>query len=222
MQKTLYSLILMDEVVQAVDKLAGECAVSRSSLINRILAERLNVMTPELCKEQIFEEAKQVFISQRGLNILPITTNILSVRSVLPFKYNPAIKYKIELFDATAETCTGMISVHTRTQNETLLSQLHIFFELWSQLELTCILERFPSVRIQHDIKSGQIQRPIQLLAEQSITLSDIGRTIGEYVLLLRDTLSIYFSATDGIDMMTYSKMRDRYRAYLQTVPLIV
>ena len=47
MKKTLYSLMLNDEVVREVDALAHRLGTNRSSLINEILAEYVNYTTPE-------------------------------------------------------------------------------------------------------------------------------------------------------------------------------
>ena len=47
MKKTLYSLMLNDEVVREVDALAHRMSTNRSNLINQILAEYVNYTTPE-------------------------------------------------------------------------------------------------------------------------------------------------------------------------------
>ncbi len=39
MKRSTYSLILMDDVVAAIDRLAAQQGTSRSNLINQILAE---------------------------------------------------------------------------------------------------------------------------------------------------------------------------------------
>ena len=41
MKRNAYSLILMDDVVAAVDRLAAQQGTSRSNLINQILAEHV-------------------------------------------------------------------------------------------------------------------------------------------------------------------------------------
>ena len=46
-KKTLYSLMLNDEVVREVDALAHRLGTNRSNLINEILAEYVNYTTPE-------------------------------------------------------------------------------------------------------------------------------------------------------------------------------
>ena len=48
MKKTLYSLMLNEEVVREVDALAHRLGTSRSNLINQILAEQQHDVAQEL------------------------------------------------------------------------------------------------------------------------------------------------------------------------------
>ena len=48
MGNSIYSLVLSDNVVDAVDTLAHSSGLSRSAMINRILAERVALTTPEM------------------------------------------------------------------------------------------------------------------------------------------------------------------------------
>ena len=45
MKRTLYSLMLSDDVVRAVDELAHSLGTNRSSLINQILADYVSITT---------------------------------------------------------------------------------------------------------------------------------------------------------------------------------
>lgn len=47
MGKSVYSLVLMDDIVAAVDRLAYQQGTSRSNMVNRILAEYVQMDTPE-------------------------------------------------------------------------------------------------------------------------------------------------------------------------------
>ena len=46
MKKTLYSLMLNEEVVREIDALAHQMGTNRSALINQILADYTSVITP--------------------------------------------------------------------------------------------------------------------------------------------------------------------------------
>ena len=47
MKKTLYSVLLDEGVVREIDRLAHRNGLSRSSLVNQILAEYVDMTTPE-------------------------------------------------------------------------------------------------------------------------------------------------------------------------------
>ena len=60
MKKTLYSLMLNEEVVREIDRMAHRMGTNRSALINQILADYTSVVTPERRIENIFHEIKQL------------------------------------------------------------------------------------------------------------------------------------------------------------------
>ena len=55
MNKSMYSLILMDDVVREIDKIALRMNTNRSNLVNQILAEYASMMTPEKRINSIFK-----------------------------------------------------------------------------------------------------------------------------------------------------------------------
>ena len=59
MSKSVYSVVLMDDVVDAVDRLAYEAGTNRSNMINRILAEYVQLATPEQRMQDIFSSICQ-------------------------------------------------------------------------------------------------------------------------------------------------------------------
>ena len=67
MKKTLYSLMLSDEVVREVDALAHRMGTNRSNLINQILADYVSVTTPERRINDIFRAVEQMLAPSRDL-----------------------------------------------------------------------------------------------------------------------------------------------------------
>lgn len=55
MKKSVYSLVLMDDVVNVIDDMAYQMNTSRSNLINQILAEHVSYITPEMRMKDIFD-----------------------------------------------------------------------------------------------------------------------------------------------------------------------
>ena len=54
MKKSVYSLVLSDDVVEAVDRAAYQNGLSRSAMVNQILADYVSYTTPEKRMREIF------------------------------------------------------------------------------------------------------------------------------------------------------------------------
>ena len=54
-KRSIYSLVLADDVIKAVDREASRLGTSRSNLINQILAAELSCVTPEMRMHDIFD-----------------------------------------------------------------------------------------------------------------------------------------------------------------------
>ena len=66
MKKTLYSLVLNgNDVVREVDIMAHKMGTNRSSLINRILAEYVNYVTPEQRIGEVLSAIERLTASSR-------------------------------------------------------------------------------------------------------------------------------------------------------------
>ena len=72
MNKSLYSLMLMDEVVSEIDKLALRQGTNRSNLVNQILAEYVSVSTPEKQIDSIFRRMEELL--DRSSELVPLVT----------------------------------------------------------------------------------------------------------------------------------------------------
>ena len=99
MNRSIYSLLLMDDVIRAVDQLAYAQNTSRSNMVNQILAEHLSVKTPEQRMHDIFEQIEALMVQQNAFQIqFQPSDAMLSVRTALAYKYKPTVRYSVELF----------------------------------------------------------------------------------------------------------------------------
>ena len=91
--------MLSDEVVAEVDRLAHRLGTNRSNLINQILAEHVNLVTPERRINDIFSAIEQLMTPSREL-VPFVSPNALtmSLKSSLEYKYRPTVKYEVELY----------------------------------------------------------------------------------------------------------------------------
>ena len=93
-KKSAYSLVLMDDVIKAVDKQAYRLGTSRSNLINQILAEHLSCVTPEMRMREIFEQVAELVSSSFRIQEQRSPSR-MTVKTDLEYKYRPTIIYKV-------------------------------------------------------------------------------------------------------------------------------
>ncbi len=133
--KRVYSLMLDDGVVAAVDRLAYASGTNRSNMINRILAEYASYITPEERIRRAFSQITDLLGGRAGiLPATPPSDTLLSLRSALVYKYNPTVRYGLELY-RTQEEGIGELRVSLRTQNRLLSDLMMRFYRLWTALE---------------------------------------------------------------------------------------
>ena len=135
MKNTLYSLMLNDEVIGEVDRLARERGVTRSGLVNEILAEYVNYTTPERIISNVLSAVDSMFSQADGLiSYLSPNSRNLSLKSSIAYRFRPTIKYDISLFKGFEDTI-GEMTVAYRTQSAELISAFEQFFRMWASFE---------------------------------------------------------------------------------------
>ena len=189
MKKNLYSLMLADEVVEAVDAMAHRMGTNRSALVNRILAEAVSVETPEQKIQNIFETIEELVAP--GRELIPFfapNSPTMSLKSSLCYKYRPTVKYEVEL-DREGNRL-GTLSVVFRTRSESLIDALEDFFRLWTEIESAHLTPRL-GLQLQCSLYEGRFLRPIAL-PRQNCGAEEIARAISDYVQLFDKLLKAY------------------------------
>jgi len=216
MGKNLYSLILTGEVVDAVDRLAYERGLSRSGLIDQILAEYLSLTIPEKHIEMIFREITSITASNNTLQIpAKPSGTMLQVKSVLRYKYNPTIRYSVEISPQSGDY-SGFFRVVSRTQSGALKYRLNDFFEIWDRVEHLCY-QRSRRLEPEREISDGRYARRLCLDQQTAADPQCLGRVIGEYIQLFDKALAHYFTMEDAPEAGTYETIYQLYESYLQS-----
>lgn len=187
MGKSVYSIVLDDAVVEAVDLFAGGCGLSRSAAINRILAQYVQISTKEQHIQQVFEALEQL-ASGTALQRLSFSDAQMQMRSPLRYKYNPTVRYQIELYHQNASQL-GTFRVGMRTQNQTLLQYLEQFYRLWVMLEQHYLLK---GKEIGFEIDNGKFIRALRAVPT-SISPEQLGELLLEYTNLFDQCLKTFF-----------------------------
>ncbi len=182
MKKNMYSLILAEDVVNAIDKLAEEENTSRSNLINEILAEYVSVTTPEKRINDIFHGIEDLFKQLTGQQVYyQQHDNTLSIKSALEYRYRPTIRYEVELYRAQSGT-VGELKVNFRTQSPQLLNRLTEFFALWTRLEELYVARYFEGAEINYTLDETRWTRTLKVPRNTLYGQVELSRAITDYV----------------------------------------
>lgn len=189
MKKAVYSLVLSEDVVDAVDRMAYARGTSRSNLINQLLAEAVGYVTPERRMAEILHTLSE---QMTGLFQLQeqATDGMLTIRSPLRYRYKPTIRYRVELY-RQPEHAIGVMHASFRTQNQALINEAESFFELWSQLECAHGL----CGKEEYKVADGCWDRRFGIKAGQEASSQEIGAAIGQYIKRVDAALKAYFAA---------------------------
>lgn len=213
MKKNMYSLMLAEDVIQAIDELASEKNTNRSSLINQILADYVSLTTPEKHVRNIFDIIEN-FISRQSGNLLYSQPNdmTMSIKSPLQYHYRPTIRYEVEMYRTPRQTI-GQLKIIFRTTSSELLVELTRFFKLWMQLENIYIKQFFSKGAIEYGLENGKFWRTFAVPNDSDYTEEQIGNAISQYIAtfdeMLKDFLAGRYSSTE--------EMEKRYLQYLNS-----
>ncbi|MCX4355568.1 MAG: ribbon-helix-helix domain-containing protein [Oscillospiraceae bacterium] len=190
MNKSIYSLVLSDDVVDAVDALARTEGMSRSAMINRILAERVAYTTPEMRLRDILQSLAR---SMNGEFMLaePPTGSTLSARTSLKYRYKPTVKYSVEIYSENGKRA-GELRVSFRTQNAQLIADLMGFFRCWAALEQKYIADKL-SNDIVYTISDGRFERTLNMPRDH-IPDDELGTAVAEYMAMFDGAMKAYFA----------------------------
>ena len=205
MKKTLYSLMLSDDVVREVDVLAHRLGTNRSNLINQILAEYVNLTTPERRINDIFTAIEQMMAPSRELvPFFSPNTFTMSLKSSLEYKYRPTVKYEVELYRG-GEGSIGEISVIFRTQSGTLIQSMTEFFRLWKHIEDKNLAPLLKGGPIDYALYDGKFVRSISI-PSRDCSSDELAEVLSDYIKLFDSLMKGYLTGR-----LTTQEIESRY-----------
>lgn len=217
MNKSIYSLVLSDDVVDAVDALARTEGISRSAMINRILAERVAYTTPEMRLRDILQSLARSMNGEFILIEQP-TGSTLSARTSLKYRYKPTVKYSVEIYSENGKRA-GQLRVSFRTQNARLISDLMGFFRCWAALEQKYIADKL-SNDIVYTIADGRFERTLNMPRGQ-ITDEELGAAVAEYMAIFDGAMKAYFAELPDTER-AISRIWEYYRSRITEQDVII
>lgn len=215
MRKSVYSLVLMDDVVAEIDRLAYETKTNRSALINRILAESLHLTTPEMRMRDIFERLETV-LSESCYQVLDRSSDsMFSVRSAIRYKYRPTVKYSIELFREPMDIA-GRLKVSFRTSSKAFVEAVEDFFTRWMRMEDDYLKKVHRGGGPASFDSAKYIRGFLEVNRTSHLSEKDIALAIGEYIKLMDHCIKFYFEHIEDI-LLIEERIQHAYRSYLSS-----
>lgn len=208
--KTLYSLMLNEDVVREIDMLAHQSGTSRSNLINQILAEYVHFTTPERRISDVLSAIEQFMLPSR--EIVPFfapNSQSMSLKSSLEYKYRPTVKYEVELYGGDGEAI-GRLSVLFRTQSASLISAMTDFFRLWKQIE-DAHLDSVTRSPVDYALYDGKFTRSISV-PDRDCTTDELAEAISDYIKLFDKQMKDYLCGRAdprAVELAYYNHLRN-------------
>lgn len=213
MKKNMYSLMLAEDVIHEIDRLADEKGTNRSNLVNQILAEYVSLITPEKHVQNIFETIENFIGKQNGYLMYSQPNDMtMSIKSSLKYHYRPTIRYEVEMYRTPSQTI-GQLKIIFRTTSAELLVELTRFFKIWMQLENIYIRQFFAKDAIEYGMENGRFLRTFAVPNDSDYTEEQIGNAISQYISTFDEMLKNYLS---GIYKST-EEIEKRYLQYLNS-----
>ena len=209
MKKTMYSLMLAEDVIAAIDRLAEEKGTNRSNLVNQLLAEYLSMTTPEKHVQNIFDIIERFIGKQSGYLLYSQPNDMtMSIKSSLQYHYRPTIRYEVEMYRSPDKTL-GQLKIIFRTTSSELLLELTRFFKIWIRLENIYIKNFFEKGAIEYGMENGRFLRTFAVPNDSDYTEEQIGNAISHYIATFDEMLKGYLSGR-------YASTQDIEARYLQ------
>ena len=190
MKKSVYSLVLMDDVIRAVDEKACQLGTSRSNLINQILAQHLSCITPEMRIREIFDSMNEL-VSQSFR--VQQQRSLMTMNTALEYKYRPTLSYRVEL-ERVPPQFLGTLKVSIRTQSSALSMAFMKFFQYWSKFE-SQIMEKHG---LPYACAAGNNSFSRRLLNCPGQDCETQGSAISRYIAILDGSIKLYLADGDA------------------------
>ena len=170
--------------------------------------------TPEQRKADIFSAAESFINAQSVLQLLN-GGEAMALRSALTYKYNPSVRYVLELAPHRAEYL-AQLRVSLRTQSPALLLCLDQFYAAWAACEARCL----PNKHFAWAAENGRYVRQLRL-SPYAADEQTLGDAMARYVSIFDSCMKSYFSylpdtaAAKNAAMQQYQQLSDEQTNYL-------
>lgn len=192
MKKSVYSLMLFDEIVEKIDQIAYMNNTNRSQLINDLLAERIGLVTPEQKIQKILEQLGENLRDVLSVSQINKNSSIQFGKS-LKYKYRPKVRYSYE-FMSNDQGKYAVLKISSRTKSEDLNEHFDAFFNLIAQIEQE---KNQGSPDISENQTSHKFVREFKKEGELSQETQVVAENLTRYLKMIDRAMNVYFLNID-------------------------
>ena len=192
MIKSVYSLMLFDEIVEKIDQIAYENNTNRSQLINDILAEKIGLVTPEQKIQKILEQLDENFSDTLSVSQINKNSSIQFGKS-LKYKYRPKVRYSYE-FISSKRGKYAVLKISSRTKSENLNDHFDEFFKLIASIEKA---QRADHGDLAENLTNHKFVRAFEDEGEFTQDIETVTDNLTRYLKMIDRAMNVYFSKVD-------------------------
>ena len=181
MSKSVYSMVLSDEVVALIDREAFKRGVSRSQMINEVLAEFVGYSTEERRITELIENLNELLSGANRLRVVRRQQSAIDFLSALNYKYSPRVTYSVDMFP---DKDFGELKIALRTTNPDLIAITSEFFNDY------IAVERESGVNAVYGVRDGKLVRRLDF--SKVSTAKELADAISTYVNVLDRLFNAY------------------------------
>lgn len=207
MKKSVYSLMLFDEIVERIDQLAYERDTNRSQLINDILAEQIGMETPEQKIQKILETLDDNFADTLAVSQITKNCSIQFGKS-LKFKYRPKVRYSYEFIN-NGEGKSAVLKISSRTKSPELNDHFENFFKMIENIE-----QKHTDVAGQEHVTNHKFVREFGEEASLEHPVDEVSQRLSDYLRMIDTAMNIYFSEEASQDLNV--RLEEIYENYIK------
>ena len=220
MGKSVYSLILNDEVIKKIDTLAYARRTSRSNYISEVLASHVSYTTTQQRIKDILDAARAFLEPYEKYAFVEMNSNsFMDVRTALSYRYRPTIRYCLEILGRDKGPFLKL-KAQVRTQSSSLISAIEDFFTIWQKVEKQLIPDAYDEVEMT-SYENVCYTRFFFLNDRMNIEEQRLGKAIAAYITTLDKALDIFMSNMDNTDYVI-SDIYATYKEYYAKTGMII
>jgi hypothetical protein len=190
MKKSIYSLMLFDEIVEVIDQLAYSRGTNRSAMINEILAKEIGLKTPEQKVKAVIKRLNSN--ASHNLPVKQINENSsIAFGACIKYKYSPKIKYSYE-FVSGKKGKYAILKVSSRTTSEELCNHFNRFYNILRQIENEFSNGSSDS-KIEFILDSNKMIRTFKEKNINQYDEKEVANYLTNYMKMLNDSMGHYF-----------------------------